>query len=699
MSIFRTVTSAISLILCIVLFAVPAKAGDLEERISEAAGLINASSYDEAEDILYTLLEKDIPDWGRVCFLLGRLNLLKGDLDKAEGHLIKAAEDYPLLREYALSMLINIYVDSGQFEKALETSRQISNRLLQQEARKTEIAALIALERGDDVLEALSRYTKKYSWDWDYKMDLALMLKDKSNLSGAAALLKDIYLNAAPPSAKALSQLKALNADSFTREETARRAKSLYKRHDYRRAEQAYMEALKGAPEQEGFQIIYKIAMCQFRQKKYADSAKTFGRLGGPRSMYYRARSFYRIDDRKGFKKAKLHFEKTYPGNKDLALVFLMEAEEFRRQSRFDEAEAGYKKVLNGFSKSKEDALWGLGWMKYMSGDHGAALDYFSRLSVYSKSRDYYKYIYWRMRAGEKLFDQCKRIGVGICDKESYGLSAEIPSDNSFYGYLLKLRFPTGEAPGRIEISKPSRPKGEAYERIEALAILGMRDEAAAEISASMRRSKKLGEFMYLGYMSMQLEEYKRVIAFAEPKKRAEFLPYSYPLGYWDIVSRAAGNEDLDAHLIAALIREESRFEPSAISWAGAVGLMQLMPSTARRLKKGAGVHFRENSELQDAEINIPIGAYYLSQLIDEFRDVPLAIAAYNAGENTLKGWIVRFDRTDPVEFIENIPYKETRRYVKKVLKSYWQYRTINGLSVDAYPVLCMADCGHQAAE
>ena len=671
----------------------------VESGIRSAAGLISAASYEEAEDILYGILEKDIPDWGKVCFLLGRLYMLKGDPERAEGHLIKAADDYPLLRDYALSMLTNIYVDSEQFDKALGTSREIANRLLQQESRRTEISALIALERESETVEALTRYTKKYGWDWDYKMDLALMLKARGETGRAATLLKDIYLNAAPLSGKALAELKVLELDSFTRQEILERAKNLYKRFEYQEAEAAYKEGLKGAPEEEGFQIIYKIAMCQFSQKKYADSAKTFGRLSGPRSMYYRARSYYRIDDSEGFEKAKLHFEETYPGNKDLALVFLMEAEELRRQSRFDEAEVSYKKVLNGFSKSTEDALWGLGWMKYMSGDYKAARDYFSRLSGHSESSDYYKYIYWRARAEEKLFGECEGKGDGLCSKESYSFSGNLPYDNSFYGYLIKLRFSPNEASDRVVISIPSRPDGETYERIEALALLGMRDEAVAEITASMRRSKKQSQFLYLGYKAMQLERYKEVIAFAEPKKEVEFLPYSYPLGYRDIVDQAARTEDLDAHLIAALIREESRFEPSAVSWAGAIGLMQLMPSTARRLKKGAGVYFKENSELQDAEINIPLGAHYLSQLINEFRDVPLAIAAYNAGENILKDWMSRFDRADPIEFIENIPYKETRRYVKKVLKSYWQYRTINGLHVDAYPVLCKAECGRSFSE
>ena len=177
----------------------------------------------------------------------------------------------------------------------------------------------------------------------------------------------------------------------------------------------------------------------------------------------------------------------------------------------------------------------------------------------------------------------------------------------------------------------------------------------------------------------MELGEYGRVIYYAEPRKDREFLPYSYPLGYWSVVKPAADSMGVDAHLIAAVIREESRYNPSVTSWAGAVGLMQVMPATARRLKDAAGVSVRDNADLQDPGRNIALGTYYLAQLIREFREIPLALAAYNAGENLLKKWLGQYASDDMAAFVEHIPYSETRRYVKKVMKSYWQYRTLYG--------------------
>ena len=180
----------------------------------------------------------------------------------------------------------------------------------------------------------------------------------------------------------------------------------------------------------------------------------------------------------------------------------------------------------------------------------------------------------------------------------------------------------------------------------------------------------------------MELDKYRNVIAFAEKKEERKFLPYSYPLGFWDDVTNAADSENIDAHLVAALIREESRYDPDITSRAGAVGLMQLMPSTARMLGKDMDMEYGKSLELKDAGTNIRLGTYYFSRLIRSLNELPLAIAAYNAGEKTLAIWMSRYDNRDITEFIENIPYNETRKYVKKVLKSYWQHKTINGFPV-----------------
>jgi soluble lytic murein transglycosylase len=262
-------------------------------------------------------------------------------------------------------------------------------------------------------------------------------------------------------------------------------------------------------------------------------------------------------------------------------------------------------------------------------------------------------------------------------DNDAY---SRLSGDAGYYGFLVKIRFRRLEAPGKIDVARPNIPKGKVYERIEMLKFLGMNKEAAEEIKMVLKFTRNLQEVKYLGYTAIDIDEYKSIIYFAEGIKNKEFLPLSYPLGYWDVVKKAAESEAVDAYLIAALIREESRFDPMAVSMAGAVGLMQLMPFTSHRITKELKIELRDDSELYDVRKNILIGTHYLSLLIREFREIPLALAAYNAGENALKRWLVNSHHKDIEEFIEDIPYKETRRYVKKVLRSYWQYKTIEGL-------------------
>lgn len=142
-----------------------------------------------------------------------------------------------------------------------------------------------------------------------------------------------------------------------------------------------------------------------------------------------------------------------------------------------------------------------------------------------------------------------------------------------------------------------------------------------------------------------------------------------YPLVYWPAVEEASKRNSIDPFLILSVMREESRFDPEARSIAGAVGLMQLMPHTAKRFRK----QMDHAIDLRDAGTNIIIGSCYLKHLLRTFGSIPVALAAYNAGEEAVKEWLKNnYSKTD--EFIEDIPYPETQNYVKKVLTSYFEY-------------------------
>jgi len=131
-----------------------------------------------------------------------------------------------------------------------------------------------------------------------------------------------------------------------------------------------------------------------------------------------------------------------------------------------------------------------------------------------------------------------------------------------------------------------------------------------------------------------------------------------YPLRYEQIVRGHARNYDLDPALVAAVIYRESKFEADARSRSGAIGLMQLLPETAVGIAtRTGGTHFRV-SDLNDPEINVRYGSWYLRHLLDKYGDERLALAAYNAGQRNVDHWL---------DAREGIAFPETRDYVGDV--------------------------------
>ncbi len=149
-----------------------------------------------------------------------------------------------------------------------------------------------------------------------------------------------------------------------------------------------------------------------------------------------------------------------------------------------------------------------------------------------------------------------------------------------------------------------------------------------------------------------------------------------YPIDYYDEIKQHAGSND--PTLMMALIREESYFNPNAQSGVGARGLMQLMPATAREISAQHGFGMTSLDDLFKPEFNIKLGNTYYSQLRNALGGMDIsAIAAYNGGIGSVGRWKQSVIYNDTDEFIEQIPYAETKNYVKKVFRSYWNYLRI----------------------
>jgi soluble lytic murein transglycosylase-like protein len=181
----------------------------------------------------------------------------------------------------------------------------------------------------------------------------------------------------------------------------------------------------------------------------------------------------------------------------------------------------------------------------------------------------------------------------------------------------------------------------------------------------------------------------------------------AYPTTYYGQLSAAEGNVQLtkdrvrnaknfpvkqilwhdpkvQKELVLAVIREESRFQQNAESNKQARGMMQVLDGTAKSVGRNAGVNVDVSMMRQSADYNIAVGSRYLGDLLQKYNgNAVLAVSAYNAGPNNVDIWLTRFGdlrggAVDPVEWVENIPFKETREYAQKVISSYITYLTLN---------------------
>jgi soluble lytic murein transglycosylase len=151
-----------------------------------------------------------------------------------------------------------------------------------------------------------------------------------------------------------------------------------------------------------------------------------------------------------------------------------------------------------------------------------------------------------------------------------------------------------------------------------------------------------------------------------------------FPQPYWKELVADSGANSLDPYLVASLIRQESEFNAGAVSPANAYGLMQLLPSVGKSLAKKHGIkHFSDN-QLLDPTINLELGTINLKQAIDRYGgQVEYALAAYNAGDTPVRQWLASNDYKDVPEFVESIPYTETREYVQAILRNREIYRAL----------------------
>lgn len=153
-----------------------------------------------------------------------------------------------------------------------------------------------------------------------------------------------------------------------------------------------------------------------------------------------------------------------------------------------------------------------------------------------------------------------------------------------------------------------------------------------------------------------------------------------YPMKYEQEVIKCSKKYDLDGYLVLSVIKVESSFKHDAVSAKGAMGLMQMLPSTAEFVASKLRV---DDFDLFDANTNIEFGCYYLRYLIDKFDDVYIALAAYNAGEGRVSSWLADYDVEKIDDDLSYIKYSETKQYVIRIKKTLSKYKKLYGNLLD----------------
>lgn len=166
-------------------------------------------------------------------------------------------------------------------------------------------------------------------------------------------------------------------------------------------------------------------------------------------------------------------------------------------------------------------------------------------------------------------------------------------------------------------------------------------------------------------------------ILFAIVKMYNVMIRRMYPKKYKEYVYEYAEENKIDPLLIFAIIKAESNFSSDVVSNSNAIGLMQLMPSTAEDTAKKLKMEYKGKEDLFDPKTNIRLGTKYFATLLSKYENITIALSAYNAGSGNVDKWIENGTLKKDGSDAENIPYKETNRYVRKILRDYQMYQKL----------------------
>lgn len=467
--------------------------------------------------------------------------------------------------------------------------------------------------------------------------------------------------------------------------------------------------SLKEAPKHETARLLYKLGMSLKKTRDREGAKKAFQKLlskggGGPyggMAAYQAALIEWNEDSDKKAQNRLFKALKGKHGKEVNKMCHLLLGKIFESQDNLKSASFHYTRALELASPGAESAEleWRVCWMEYRMGNLKEAGRRF--LEAHKRTPEGERdgaFLYWAFRAYEKTgadkeADKTrKRLADGF--PETY-YGARVTDGAYTPGSVTSTFTPPADAP----VGKPSldargarlldrfnalndigNTEGSRLEVVGLAGVVGDDHDSLVWISALYSQAGDMPSAIKTAWRATDKLPKGVRKDYASPAWKA-----LYPAGYWEAVSRESAKNGLDPFLTLSLIRQESMFDHRAVSSASARGLMQLMPSTAKMASDAMSKDAKDTQRfdadsLFDPETNIRLGAAHFASLAGKYGgNLTLSIAAYNAGEIAVDKWMGRFGQVEDDEFVERIPYAETRGYVKKVLRNAALYRRIYG--------------------
>ena len=624
----------------------------------------------------------------------GREAQQRGAHDEAVQRFAEAAARAPVIADHAGRLAAAVWLDAGRPSEAEATARRALER-----APGSAVAAdlwdLVARAR----LAAADEPGARAAWrealasaraegqPEQLHLALAASFERSGQLEAAAREDRAVWVEAAvrPEAEAAGRQLAELEARAGRSLRSAadhlRRADRLFEGQRSEAALASYDAALAaGLAGAERRHANERRAHCLFRMRRYTEAASAFAALEpDPTARVWRARALTRSGQvEEGITALEQigREELGEPAAWARYLAGLLHA----GRGRLERARSLWRSVAE--AKASEglvgDALWQLGWTAYTSGDLGEARK--RLLARAPLERDPIERVaarYWAARALEPADPETARA-------ELDAIAREVPL--SYYGWRAGAGAPAAGEP--IE-EGPSALSEQDLRAARILLAAGLEESVLRELlrlderAAGLRDRIALGELHaaardWSGAQALVVSAYAGRLERGPAPGQEALWRLAWPRA-WPDALRAGIPADarIDAALVASVMREESRYRRDAVSVTGALGLLQLMPDTAERQARELGLAGVPPGELLDPAVNLRLGAHYLDALARRFDGrLSAAVASYNAGPEAVSQWLATPARSDE-EWVESIPYGETRGYVKRVLRSLHVYRTL----------------------